>query len=262
MKNLMHYHTLIDNLPLFDLPSDDTIDPIPTHVYFLFHGDKMSQAKCNKLRKMKSGEHTGIDWMFLEEIVEADRARAIIGFKTLWARLFEATTRPSFSKFTVKFYIHSFFSVDFPVLSRTQPNHFAIYLFTLPGFLVRSLFKSLLSIRGCTIWRSRTPQFTLRGSESCPASLSSVSDVYCLHALHSVPRQGGRNHSPVHRYFKHIITSSNSKWGFSKDKVNPSDIFFLYCLLLCRPCALATCLAEYFESAHHRQTREQFLGSA
>ncbi|KAK1410094.1 hypothetical protein QVD17_36627 [Tagetes erecta] len=67
---------------------------------------------------------------------------------------------------------------------------------------------------------------------------------------------------PLHRYLGRIIASSISARGCGKDKVNMSDLFFMYCLFLRRPCALATCLAEYFESAYNRQARGQLYGGA
>ncbi|KAF5774746.1 hypothetical protein HanXRQr2_Chr13g0604181 [Helianthus annuus] len=60
---------------------------------------------------------------------------------------------------------------------------------------------------------------------------------------------------PLYRYLHHVIASTIVPRGSSKENVNLSDLFFLYCLLRRQPCDLAASLAEYFSTAYHRQLR-------
>ncbi|MFS7941809.1 hypothetical protein Hanom_Chr06g00480751 [Helianthus anomalus] len=60
---------------------------------------------------------------------------------------------------------------------------------------------------------------------------------------------------PLYRYLHQVIASTIVPRGSSKEKVNLSDHFFLYCLLRGQPCDLAASLAEYFATAYHRQLR-------
>ena len=67
---------------------------------------------------------------------------------------------------------------------------------------------------------------------------------------------------PLYIYLHRAIATSISPRTSSREKVNQSDLFFLYCLLLGRTCDLAKSLAEYFKSAHHRQARGQLYDGA
>ncbi|KAM0008775.1 hypothetical protein Hdeb2414_s0105g00795601 [Helianthus debilis subsp. tardiflorus] len=60
---------------------------------------------------------------------------------------------------------------------------------------------------------------------------------------------------PLYRYLHQVIASTIVPRGSSKEKVNLSDLFFLYCLLRRQPCDLAASLAEYFATAYHWQLR-------
>ncbi|KAL9999992.1 hypothetical protein Hdeb2414_s0451g00896671 [Helianthus debilis subsp. tardiflorus] len=60
---------------------------------------------------------------------------------------------------------------------------------------------------------------------------------------------------PLYRYLHQVIASTIVPRGSSKEKVNLSDLFFLYCLLRRQPCDLAASLAEYFATVYHRQLR-------
>ncbi|KAK1415508.1 hypothetical protein QVD17_31291 [Tagetes erecta] len=62
-----------------DLPlEDEFIDALAEHEYLMFPEDEVAQEKCNKLKKMAVGGHIAIDWTFLDEIAETNRAREII----------------------------------------------------------------------------------------------------------------------------------------------------------------------------------------
>ncbi|KAK1407262.1 hypothetical protein QVD17_38876 [Tagetes erecta] len=84
-------------------PEDEFIDALADHQYLLFPEDEVAQEKCNKLKKMTVGGHIAIDWTFLDEIAETNRAREIIGIDTPWARLFEAAANVSYRELTVEF---------------------------------------------------------------------------------------------------------------------------------------------------------------
>ena len=60
---------------------------------------------------------------------------------------------------------------------------------------------------------------------------------------------------PLYIYLHRAIATSISPRTASREKVTTSDLFFLYCLLLGRTCDLATSLAAYCHTAHHRQSR-------
>ena len=65
---------------------------------------------------------------------------------------------------------------------------------------------------------------------------------------------------PLYIYIHHAIATSIAPRGQSRDKVGTTDLFFLYCLLLGRPCDLVGSLVEFFSTAHHRQSRGQLFG--
>ncbi|MFS7931600.1 hypothetical protein Hanom_Chr04g00357841 [Helianthus anomalus] len=63
-------------------------------------------------------------------------------------------------------------------------------------------------------------------------------------------------------YFHKMISISITARNKSREWCTNGDLFFLYCLLYKRLCALAHGLAEYFASAHHRQERGLLYGGA
>ncbi|KAJ0804223.1 hypothetical protein HanPI659440_Chr02g0035641 [Helianthus annuus] len=67
---------------------------------------------------------------------------------------------------------------------------------------------------------------------------------------------------PLYRYLHHLLATSISARGYSREWCTTTDLFFLYCLLYRRPCALAHGLAQYYASAHHRQERGFLYGGA
>ena len=67
---------------------------------------------------------------------------------------------------------------------------------------------------------------------------------------------------PLYIYLHRAIATSIAPRSHSRDKVNTSDLFFLYCLLMRRTCALATSLVDFFHTAYHRQARGDLYGGA
>jgi hypothetical protein len=65
---------------------------------------------------------------------------------------------------------------------------------------------------------------------------------------------------PLYRVLHHLLARSIVPRERSRDKVNQSDIFHLFCILTRRPCNLAACFAMYFEGVHHRQLRAMLYG--
>ncbi|KAJ0802164.1 hypothetical protein HanPI659440_Chr03g0126051 [Helianthus annuus] len=59
-----------------------------------------------------------------------------------------------------------------------------------------------------------------------------------------------------------MLATSITGRGYSREWCTSTDLFFFYCLLYRRPCALAHGLAQYFASAHHLQEREFLYGDA
>ena len=67
---------------------------------------------------------------------------------------------------------------------------------------------------------------------------------------------------PLYRYLHRCIATSIAPRFQSREWCNKSDLFYLYCLLRRQPCALHLCLAQWFNSAHHRQERGILYGGA
>ncbi|KAJ0821388.1 hypothetical protein HanPSC8_Chr16g0719611 [Helianthus annuus] len=65
---------------------------------------------------------------------------------------------------------------------------------------------------------------------------------------------------PLFRYLHKMISTSITARNKSREWCTSGDLFFLYCLLYKRPCALAYGLAQYFASAHHRHERGLLYG--
>ncbi|MFS7925983.1 hypothetical protein Hanom_Chr04g00291561 [Helianthus anomalus] len=59
----------------------------------------------------------------------------------------------------------------------------------------------------------------------------------------------------LHRLISSSITARNKNWEWCTS----GDLFFLYCLLYKRPCALAHGLAQYFASAYHRKSTDCYM---
>ncbi|MFS7967516.1 hypothetical protein Hanom_Chr09g00786621 [Helianthus anomalus] len=62
-------------------------------------------------------------------------------------------------------------------------------------------------------------------------------------------------------YFHKMISTSIIARNKSREWCTSSDLFFLYCLLYKRLCALAHVLAQYFASANRRQECAKLYGS-
>ncbi|MFS7928159.1 hypothetical protein Hanom_Chr04g00317561 [Helianthus anomalus] len=67
---------------------------------------------------------------------------------------------------------------------------------------------------------------------------------------------------PLYRYLHRTLSSSITARGHNREWCTSVDVFFFYCLLYRRPCALAHGVAPYFASAHHRQERGFLYGGA
>jgi hypothetical protein len=65
---------------------------------------------------------------------------------------------------------------------------------------------------------------------------------------------------PLYRVLHHLLARSIVPRERSRDKVNQSDLFHLFCILTGRPCNLAACLAMYFDSIHHRKSQAMLYG--
>ncbi|MFS8026115.1 hypothetical protein Hanom_Chr16g01483151 [Helianthus anomalus] len=64
---------------------------------------------------------------------------------------------------------------------------------------------------------------------------------------------------PLYRY---LISTSMAAHGHSCLWCTSTDVFFFYCLLYRRSCALAYGLAQYFASSNHRKERGFLYGNA
>ncbi|KAM0071752.1 hypothetical protein Hdeb2414_s0001g00028831 [Helianthus debilis subsp. tardiflorus] len=59
-----------------------------------------------------------------------------------------------------------------------------------------------------------------------------------------------------------MLSTSITARGHSCEWCTSTDVFFFYCLLYRRQCALAHDLSQYFASAQHRQERRFLYGGA
>ncbi|KAF5821536.1 hypothetical protein HanXRQr2_Chr01g0015171 [Helianthus annuus] len=67
---------------------------------------------------------------------------------------------------------------------------------------------------------------------------------------------------PLHRYLHRLIASSITTRGKSKEWCTCEDLFFFYCFVYKRSCALVHSLAHYFTSANHQQEHKKLYGGA
>ncbi|MFS7927484.1 hypothetical protein Hanom_Chr04g00309671 [Helianthus anomalus] len=103
-------------------------------------------------------------------------------------------------------------------------------------------------------------------------ALEAIGESYFIHGLVVVDRptllgfwqvvvgEDTWEHDKVYGRISHVddplyrmLATSIIARGHSREWYTSTDVFFFYCLLYSRPCALAHGLAQYFASAHPRQ---------
>ncbi|KAI3803422.1 hypothetical protein L1987_31573 [Smallanthus sonchifolius] len=81
----------------------DQLDDLAHYPFLDFPPDTEAYSRCQKLREVQMGPGTAVDWALLEEVQEAERARAIIGQDTPWSRLFGLSFAETYRELVVEF---------------------------------------------------------------------------------------------------------------------------------------------------------------
>ncbi|KAJ0575400.1 hypothetical protein HanIR_Chr05g0212311 [Helianthus annuus] len=230
----------------------------PTCPYLQFPMGSRARGRCARLRTIEIGEHVGIEWELLSTVGEVERAREIVGLDTPWSRLFELAMEDSCLELTVEF-----------LSTFTYAPHPADYVEN-PAFPVHEVTFRLagqefeMSVREFAVHTGLytepeldTDMYTQAVTMMDRQTLISFWRVISRAPFGKSWQKATTIRDPLHRYLHHVIASTIVPRGSSKEKVNLSDLFFLYCLLRRQPCDLAASLADYYSTAYHRQLRGQ-----
>jgi hypothetical protein len=232
------------------------IDPLRGHEYLIFDRAHPSFEKCEKLRTMEVLGHDAIDWDFLQEIGAADRARAIIGQDTPWSRLFAMMELPTYRELTVEFLSTFVYQRRTPETPAGVPE----VSFRLRGvWREMSLREFSVRVGLYTDEESRTELYVEDRTIEPRQTLVSFYRFIATDPFGATQGKATEIVDPLYRCCHRLIASSVAARG-CRDKVNMSDLFFLYCLLLRRPCSLGTGMAQYFQGVYTRQERGQLYG--
>ncbi|KAM0055397.1 hypothetical protein Hdeb2414_s0006g00205591 [Helianthus debilis subsp. tardiflorus] len=244
------------------------VDTLQGHPYLEFPDGTDAARHCQKLRRMHVGSHASIDWDAMEEIAETPRVRRFIPIDSPWHRLFDLAHTPTYRELLVEF-ISSFTfhppgePVPIPYPGAPHPPEVS---FRLAG-VQRSMTLAEFAVR-CGLYMQEEIE-----TEIYTAGLVVVEKPTLVGFWQVI---AGENHwehekskgrvsfvrDPLYRYLHHLLATSISACGYSREWCTTTDLFFLYCLLYRRPCALAHGLAQYFASGHHRQERGFLYGGA
>ncbi|KAJ0495393.1 hypothetical protein HanIR_Chr12g0608291 [Helianthus annuus] len=228
----------------------------PACPYLQFPMGSRARGRCARLRTIEIGEHVGIDWELLSTVGEVERARDIVGLDTPWSRLFELAMEDSYPELTVEF-----------LSTFTYAPHPADYVED-PAFPVHEVTFRLagqefeMSVREFAVHTGlyTEPELDTDLYTQAVTMMDRQTLISFWRAISRAPfgkswQKATTIRDPLYRYLHHVIASTIVSRGSSKEKVNLSDLFFLYCLLRRQPCDLAASLADYFSTAYHRQLR-------
>ncbi|KAI3774967.1 hypothetical protein L1987_49533 [Smallanthus sonchifolius] len=81
----------------------EELDDLGHYPYLDFSPDSEWFGRCQKLRDVQLGPGTAVDWELLQEVQEAERARAIIGEDMPWDRLFDLSFTKTYREVVVEF---------------------------------------------------------------------------------------------------------------------------------------------------------------
>ncbi|KAJ0567817.1 hypothetical protein HanIR_Chr06g0289151 [Helianthus annuus] len=228
----------------------------PECPYLQFPVGSRARGRCARLRTIPIGEHVGIDWELLATVGEIERAREIVGLDTPWSRLFQLAMEDSYPELTYEF-----------CSTFTYAPHPADYVED-PLFPVHEVTFRLagqqfeMSVREFAVHTGlyTEPELDTDLYTQAVTMMDRQTLISFWRAISRVPfgkswQKATTIVDPLYRYLHQVIASTIVPRGSSKEKVNLSDLFFLYCLLRRQPCDLAASLAEYFATAYHRQLR-------
>ncbi|KAF5808039.1 hypothetical protein HanXRQr2_Chr04g0140881 [Helianthus annuus] len=228
----------------------------PECPYLQFPVGSRARGRCARLRTIPIGEHVGIDWELLATVGEIERAREIVGLDTPWSRLFQLAMEDSYPELTYEF-----------CSTFTYAPHPADYVED-PLFPVHEVTFRLagqqfeMSVREFAVHTGlyTEPELDTDLYTQAVTMMDRQTLISFWRAISRVPfgkswQKATTIVDPLYRYLHQVIASTIVPRGSSKEKVNLSDLFFLYCLLRRQLCDLAASLAEYFATAYHRQLR-------
>ncbi|KAJ0736213.1 hypothetical protein HanPI659440_Chr11g0441021 [Helianthus annuus] len=189
---------------------------------------------------MYIGSHAAIDWDAMDGIAETPRVRRFILVDSPWYRLFDLAQTPTYMELLVEFLSSfTFYPPGSQCRSRTQV--LLLRLRFLSGLLA---FCEEIETEIYTAGLVVVEKPILVGFWQVIAGAD--------HWEHD--KSKGRVsfvRDPLYRYLHHLLATSISARGYSRECCTTTDLFFLYCLLYRRSCALAHGLSQYYTSAHH-----------
>ncbi|KAM0060945.1 hypothetical protein Hdeb2414_s0004g00130131 [Helianthus debilis subsp. tardiflorus] len=211
------------------------LDTLQGHPYLEFTDGTDAAGDCQKLRRMHIGSHAAIEWDAIDGISETPRMRRFKPVDSPWHRLFDLAHTPTYRELLVEF--------------------LSSFTFHAPGVQCRFRTQGEIETEVYTTGLVVVDKPTLVGFWQVIAGEN--------HWEHD--KSKGRVsfvRYPLYRYLHHLLATSISARGYSREWCTTTDLFFLYCLLYRRPCALAHGLAQYYASTHHRQERGFLYGGA
>ncbi|XP_022008406.1 uncharacterized protein LOC110907783 [Helianthus annuus] len=204
----------------------------------------------------------------MDEIAETPRVRRFIPIDSPWHRLFDLAHTPTYRELLVEFLSSFTFHppgepVPLPYPGAPHPPEVS---FRLAG-VMRSMTLAEFAVH-CGLYMQEEIE-----TEIYTAGLVVVEKPTLVGFWQVIAGADHWEHEkskgrvsfvrdPLYRYLHHLLATSISARGYSREWCTTTDLFFLYCLLYRRPCALAHGLAQYFASGHHRQERGFLYGGA
>ncbi|XP_035836908.1 uncharacterized protein LOC118484905 [Helianthus annuus] len=244
------------------------VDTLQGHPYLEFPDGTDAARHCQKLRRMHVGSHPSIDWDAMDEIAETPRVRRFIPIDSPWHRLFDLAHTPTYRELLVEFLSSFTFHppgepVPLPYPGAPHPPEVS---FRLAG-VMRSMTLAEFAVH-CGLYMQEEIE-----TEIYTAGLVVVEKPTLVGFWQVIAGADHWEHEkskgrvsfvrdPLYRYLHHLLATSISARGYSRGWCTTTDLFFLYCLLYRRPCALAHGLAQYFASGYHRQERGFLYGGA
>jgi hypothetical protein len=230
--------------------------------------------RLRRLCRKKFARHRRIDWRFIRDVQEYDRAMEVLGGEdTPFFRLFRLADLPAHRELTVEFYSTFRYrprplgqqeaereAPDVPEGEPEPPGEVEFSLFgqqmsmSLAAFGVHAgLYtdaETLLplyntAVRPETIDEAEVRLFWTAMSDEAPVDRKARVTTM---------------HDPLYRIIHRALAISITGRHASKEWATIPDISYLYCILIRRPVALAECLAKYFADYAARSERGRILG--
>ncbi|XP_022038757.1 uncharacterized protein LOC110941430 isoform X2 [Helianthus annuus] len=243
-------------------------DPLENHPYLEFPLESEAALRCEKLRKMHIGEHFAVSWKTLRKLEVEDWVRGFVPVDSPWDRLFELSFTPTYREILVEFLSSFEFHPRRPneVVDPAQPPPPPEVSFRMAG-QAREMSLAQFAVHSGLYTEAEiatdlyTKGLVMIDKPTLLGFWDLIADI--RHWDHHQSK--GRStliEDPLFRYLHKMISTSITARNKSREWCTSGDLFFLYCLLYKRPCALAYGLAQYFASAHHRQERGMLFGGA